>query len=160
MKTCVEKKLFGEVNGTEVYAVSIRSSEVELVVLSYGCIIQSLRTKDQDGVFDDIVTGWDDLDGTVKNIRFTGRAIGRYANRIHNGQFELDGKVRSFEIYDMKYRAQARRKPSYLIGLLVEVCQNQIKKSISNLMKIVEPCSSSSQPGDLHQTENFNTQTV
>ena len=42
---------------------------------------------------DDIVTGWNTLEDCVKNIRFTGRVIGRYANRIKNGQFQIGSQV-------------------------------------------------------------------
>ena len=91
--TTIEKTLFGEKNGEKVFSFLIKSAELEVIVISYGCIIQSLKSKDKNGKFDDIVTGWNTLDDIVKNIRFTGRAIGRYGNRIANGRFELDGNV-------------------------------------------------------------------
>ena len=39
----------------------------------------------------DVVTGWDSAPGIVKNRRYSGRLVGRYANRIANGEFTLDG---------------------------------------------------------------------
>jgi aldose 1-epimerase len=56
-------------------------------------MIQSLRTKNKNGEFDDIVTGFDTLEDCIKNKRFTGRVIGRFANRIHKGKFKINNKV-------------------------------------------------------------------
>ena len=45
----------------------------------------------------DIVTGWETIEGILQNRRFSGRLVGRYANRIANGTFELDGVTYNLE---------------------------------------------------------------
>jgi len=60
-------------------------------VITYGGIITSIRTPDRSGHFDDIVLGFDSLAGYLKDSPYFGAIVGRYANRIANGQFSLDG---------------------------------------------------------------------
>jgi len=60
-------------------------------VITYGGIITSIRTPDRAGRLDDIVLGFDSLAGYLKNAPYFGAIVGRYANRIRNAQFALDG---------------------------------------------------------------------
>jgi len=64
---------------------------VEVKVITYGGIITSIRTPDRSGHLDDIVLGFDSLAGYLKDSPYFGAIVGRYANRIANGQFTLDG---------------------------------------------------------------------
>src|SRR5262249_26852616 len=56
----------------------------------------SIKTPDRAGRLDDIVTGFDTLEGYLTRSRFFGAVAGRYANRIANARFTLDG--RTFEL--------------------------------------------------------------
>ncbi len=64
---------------------------IEVQVITYGGIITSIRTPDRAGRLDDIVLGFDSLAGYLKNVPYFGAIVGRYANRIRNAQFTLDG---------------------------------------------------------------------
>jgi aldose 1-epimerase len=64
---------------------------IEVRVLTYGGIITSIRTPDRSGHVDDIVLGFDSLAGYLKESPYFGAIVGRYANRIANGRFTLDG---------------------------------------------------------------------
>ena len=64
---------------------------LEVRVITYGAIITSVRTPDRAGRLDDIVLGFDSLAGYLKNVPYFGAIVGRYANRIRNAQFTLDG---------------------------------------------------------------------
>src|SRR5436190_1282379 len=64
---------------------------IEVQVITYGGIITSIRTPDRAGHLDDIVFGFDSLAGYLKNVPYFGAIVGRYANRIRNAQFTLDG---------------------------------------------------------------------
>src|SRR5262249_42543762 len=66
---------------------------VEVRVITYGAAIASIKTPDRDGRFDDIVTGFDTLDGYLTRSRFFGAIVGRYANRIANARFTLNGRT-------------------------------------------------------------------
>jgi len=76
----------------EVFTLTNRNG-VEARILSYGGILQSLKTPDKTGAFDDVVLGFDDLAGYVKSSPYFGAIVGRYGNRIARGRFTLDGKT-------------------------------------------------------------------
>jgi len=59
-------------------------------LLDYGVTIASLTVPDAKGNLADIILGFDDLDGYVKNP-FFGSVCGRVANRIGGAKFVLDG---------------------------------------------------------------------
>jgi len=60
-------------------------------------IIQSLFTKDKTGEWDDIVTGFDNIEEYQVKSKFFGCLVGRYANRIGCGKFSLNGK--NYELF-------------------------------------------------------------
>lgn len=66
---------------------------MEAGILTFGGILASLKTPDKTGHFDDVVLGYDDLPSYVQDKAHFGGIIGRYANRIANGRFTLDGKT-------------------------------------------------------------------
>ena len=66
---------------------------VEVRAMNYGGIILSLRVPDRKGQLADIVLGHDKAEGYMPNPPFLGAIVGRYANRIANGTFTLDGKT-------------------------------------------------------------------
>jgi aldose 1-epimerase len=68
------------------------SNGVEVRAMNYGGIILSIRVPDRKGQLGDIVLGHESLEGYIPNPPFQGAVVGRYANRIANGTFTLDGK--------------------------------------------------------------------
>jgi aldose 1-epimerase len=96
-ETQVSKQPFGHTaDGAAVDIYSLIDKQIEVRVMTYGGIIVSLRTPDRNGKFDDVVLGFDSLDQYIaKNTPYFGALIGRYANRIAHGSFQLDGKTYS-----------------------------------------------------------------
>lgn len=61
-------------------------------LLSYGATVQKLLMPDRNGILQDIVLGYDDLASYERaDNPYHGALIGRFANRIANACFELDG---------------------------------------------------------------------
>lgn len=84
---------FGSVDGKEVKLYTLRNSKgVEAKIMNYGGIVTSIRVPDKNGVFGDVVLGYDNLAGYLKETPYFGCLVGRYGNRIANGKFTLDGK--------------------------------------------------------------------
>ncbi len=60
-------------------------------IIEYGAIIVSLFVPDRDGQLGDIALGFDDLESYVRRNPLFGAVVGRYANRIADARFMLDG---------------------------------------------------------------------
>ena len=100
MQAQVSKQPFGKTpDGTPVDIYTLKSGEIEARVITYGGILQSLKIPDKAGKSADVVLGFDTIEGYTggpkPNPAFFGAIIGRYANRIANGKFALDGKTYS-----------------------------------------------------------------
>jgi aldose 1-epimerase len=65
----------------------------EARIIAFGAALQALIAPDAHGFCDDVVLGHDDLAGYLAKRQFFGASIGRYANRIANGRFVLDGET-------------------------------------------------------------------
>jgi aldose 1-epimerase len=76
----------------EIYTLA-NARGMEARIITYGGILVSLKVPDRRGKFADVVAGFDSLDGYVGQPPppFFGALVGRYANRIANATFTLDG---------------------------------------------------------------------
>jgi aldose 1-epimerase len=86
---------FGKTKGGEVvelYTLT-NSKGIEATIMNYGGIVVSLKVPDRGGRFEDVVLGFDTLDGYLQDPPppYFGALIGRYANRIAKGRFSLNG---------------------------------------------------------------------
>jgi aldose 1-epimerase len=81
-------------DGSAVERVVLRGLHgFEARIITFGAALQALIVPDAQGRCEDIVLGYDDLAGYVGERRFFGATVGRYANRIANAQFPLDGQT-------------------------------------------------------------------
>ena len=82
------------VNGKPIEIFTLTNAAgVEVKAITYGGIITSWRVPDRNGQIADIVLGYDDPAGYLKNNSpYLGAIIGRYGNRIGKAQFVLDGR--------------------------------------------------------------------
>lgn len=89
----ITKSFFGETSdGRRVDAYEIKNSnETSVNIITYGATVNNIFTKDRNGQLGDILIGFDDIEGNEKLSDNQGVTVGRYANRIANGEFELDG---------------------------------------------------------------------
>jgi aldose 1-epimerase len=89
----VTRKRFGNgPDGEEVYLYTLANKNgVEVSITNFGGAVTSIKAPDRNGVFADVVLGYDTLDEYVKNPRYLGALIGRHANRIGRGKFSLNG---------------------------------------------------------------------
>jgi aldose 1-epimerase len=95
-QTRVAKREFGHSpEGAAVDLYSLNDGKVEVGIMTYGGIVVSLRTQDRTGKLDDVVLGCDSVEQYVKQTAHFGGIIGRYANRIAHGTFQLDGHTYS-----------------------------------------------------------------
>jgi len=88
-------KSFGRYNGEAVTEYTLtNSSGMQVSILNYGGTVTKLLVPDKSGNPGDVVLGFDSFDGYLqKNDPYFGSLVGRYANRIANAKFTLDGKI-------------------------------------------------------------------
>ncbi len=105
----VTKQPFGKTrDGTPVDLYVLRNSKgMEAGICNYGGIVVWLKVPDKHGKLGDVVLGYDHLDGYLTNNPYFGCLVGRYGNRIANGQFTLDG---------VKYQLAKNDGPNHLHG--------------------------------------------
>ncbi|MFW6381129.1 MAG: aldose epimerase family protein, partial [Bacillota bacterium] len=85
---------WGETQGQQVYLYTLTNDKgMEMKVTNYGGRITALKVPDKEGELVDVVLGFDKLQEYLDNPNNFGAAIGRYGNRIADGQFTLDGKT-------------------------------------------------------------------
>jgi aldose 1-epimerase len=89
----ITREVFGHLpDGTAIETVRLRGDNgFEARIITFGAAIQSIFVPDRAGRLADVVLGRDDLAGYLAVRRFLGATVGRYANRIANAAFELDG---------------------------------------------------------------------
>jgi aldose 1-epimerase len=92
-------ELFGTVSdGTPVHRWTLERAGTRVEVLTYGGIVRSVEVPDREGRTADVVLGFPGLDGYLAHPEpFLGALIGRYANRIGQARFPLDGAVYALE---------------------------------------------------------------
>lgn len=100
--TPIVKEEFGQLDdGRTAHLYTITNENgIEVKITNYGGIITSLKTPDKDGNFENIVLGFDDLDSYLGEHPYFGALIGRYGNRIANGEFELNGTEYQLSVND------------------------------------------------------------
>src|SRR5262245_50634563 len=93
-KAGVEVKEFGKMpDGTAVKIFTLTNSAgMTAKIMELGGIVTELHVPDKAGKLDDVVLGFDNLDGYLKEHPYFGCITGRVANRIANAKFTLDGK--------------------------------------------------------------------
>jgi aldose 1-epimerase len=95
-------------DGQAVSRFTLRSAGgMRVEVLDYGAIVHALYLPDRHGRVADVVLGYDDLAGYEQDRAYLGAVIGRYANRIREGTFVLDGK---------RYHLSTNEGPHHLHG--------------------------------------------
>lgn len=91
----VTKGLFGHMpDGQTVGCWTLENrAGAKVKILTLGGIIAELWLPDRNGKMDDVVCGFDSVEGYLTGGGYQGALIGRYGNRIGDGKFTLNGKT-------------------------------------------------------------------
>lgn len=84
-----------EINGKKTNLYELKNKNgMKVAITNYGGRMVSLMVPDRNGKFNDVINGYDSIQGYLNHKdQFFGALIGRYANRIAKGTFTLDGKT-------------------------------------------------------------------
>ena len=111
----VVKEKFGVTKeGREIYAFTLSNANgVRARVINYGAVLVNLFVPDKDGNAEDVVLGFDTLEGYYDNGSFFGATIGPNANRIGDACFEIAGKTYQIDVNDGKNNLHSHREEGY-----------------------------------------------
>ncbi len=86
---------FGTIGNDKVIQYTITNPNgVVVKILNYGGTVTNIMVPDKNGTMGDVVLGYDSLAGYLQaGNPYMGCLVGRYANRIANATFTLDGKA-------------------------------------------------------------------
>jgi aldose 1-epimerase len=94
------EKYFGITPNSEtIYSYEIANKNgMQLQLINYGATITALKIPKENGELLDVVLGFDNLQAYIDSFDlegapYFGATIGRFAGRINNGTFELNGKI-------------------------------------------------------------------
>jgi aldose 1-epimerase len=94
-KAGITEKPFGNYENRPVTEYTITNTNgMQVSILNYGGTVTKIITPDKNKKMGDVVLGFESLDGYLqKSDPYFGSLVGRYANRIANAKFTLDGKT-------------------------------------------------------------------
>jgi aldose 1-epimerase len=98
---------FGAVDGNSVELYALANGRLEAEILTYGGAIRTLRAPDRTGMLANVTLGLPTIAAYVAHDAYLGCITGRYANRIRNARFSLDG---------IDYQLDANAPPNALHG--------------------------------------------
>ncbi|WP_303004136.1 aldose epimerase family protein [Bacteroides congonensis] len=88
----LQSKFQTEVDGKKTDLFTLRNKDnMEVCITNFGGRIVSVMVPDKDGQMRDVVLGFDSIQDYISKPSDFGASIGRYANRINQGKFTLDG---------------------------------------------------------------------
>ena len=99
---------WGVLHGRKVKLYTLENEGgLKMRVSNYGCIMTELHVPDRNGETADILLGYDTLERYIAGRSYFGAVVGRFANRINQGRFDLDGRT---------YRLSLNDPPNHLHG--------------------------------------------
>ena len=105
----VSKSPFGKMqDGTKVSQYTlINANNMKVSLLDYGATVKEILIPDRNGKFTNVSLGFSNLDDYRAKSPYFGCTTGRYANRIAQGKFTLNGK---------EYQLATNNGPNHLHG--------------------------------------------
>lgn len=90
----IETRAWGRLGQHDVVLVRLTNESGAFVeVTNYGATLVSVVVPDRFEKKENVVLGYPALRGYLSDTCYIGSTVGRFANRIGNGQFELDGEL-------------------------------------------------------------------
>ena len=91
-----------EIDGKQVGLYTIKNKKGMVVkITNYGARVEQILVPDRAGKLGDVAQGYETIDQVLGGQGSMGAFIGRYANRIANGTFSLDGTEYKLAINDL-----------------------------------------------------------
>ena len=99
-------------NQTLLYTIT-NDNGMQVGVTNYGAILVNVLVPDKKGNIDDVVLGYDTVEGYLKNPSFFGATIGPSANRIANASFIIEGTKYILDANDGNNNLHSHKENGY-----------------------------------------------
>jgi aldose 1-epimerase len=107
-KQMVKQEIYGTHQGKDVFLLTLTNKAGNVIkITNFGAKIIWIEVPDKNGKKENITFGYDTFEGTITGDMSFGSVVGRYANRIANAKFTLDG---------VEYKLPANNGPNTLHG--------------------------------------------
>lgn len=94
-------------DGEAVFLVQLHNGTLSCEIITFGAAIRALTVPNRHGGLVDVALGYDTLEEYVRNGGYLGATVGRFANRIAEGKFRLNGQ---------SYNLAVNNGPNHLHG--------------------------------------------
>lgn len=140
------------VDGKQVELFTLKNKNgLEMYVTNYGGRVVSLMVPDKNGKKEDIVLGYESLDGYLNaDEQYFGASIGRYGNRIAKGSFKIDSTEYKLAINNGQNSLHGGRK-----GFSAKVWDAVQKGANEVELSLISPDMDEGYPGELKVTVNY-----
>jgi aldose 1-epimerase len=89
----IKQRSLCQLDGKDIMLYTLfNTNGISIDINNLGATITSIKAPDKEGHFQDIVLGFDNIDNYLEDNLYFGCTIGRYANRIANGKFLINGR--------------------------------------------------------------------
>lgn len=112
--------------GEDIYLYNLVSQYGSVKISSLGASVESIIVQDKNGNYVDVALGFDNVSAMEQQGQFIGSIVGRCANRIEKGSFNLNNKAYTLAVND---------PPNHLHGGIngfntrvwhADICDNQL----------------------------------
>jgi aldose 1-epimerase len=140
------------VSNKHVDLYTLKSGDITMQVTNFGGRVVSLWIPDKNGNYEDVVLGHKTIDEYIdfEGERFLGCVVGRYANRIANGQFTINDSV-----YQLPINNNGQTLHGGLKGLDLVVWDVESLKNDEITLTYLSPDGEEGFPGNLSIEMNY-----
>ncbi|MBK0379701.1 aldose epimerase family protein [Mucilaginibacter segetis] len=89
----LSKQLWGHYEGHDIFLFKLDNGRMQVALTNFGAIITGIYTPDKLGNTNNVVLGYDNLDDYISDEFYAGCIIGRFAGRISNASFSINGST-------------------------------------------------------------------
>lgn len=80
------------VNDQEFSVLNIKQKNIEVSFIDYGAAITSIKIPDKNGILEDVIMSYQDLESYIENECYLNAIVGPIAGRIKNAEYKINNK--------------------------------------------------------------------
>ena len=134
--------------------IVLQNNELSVHLTNIGASIVAIHAPDKQGIYKNIVAGFDDLASYYVNKDYLGCTVGRYANRIAKGRFSIQGEDFQLAINDAPNHLHGGFSGFHQKIWDTEECEPQDSQS-SVAFHYVSTDAEEGYPGNLHVSVRY-----